>query len=291
MDGFAETNFSPTRKQVRCNGLTFPVLVWGPDGGRPLLLLHGFPQEPLTWAPIAEALWRDGLRIVAPVQRGYANSTRPSGSGGYSFGQFVGDAIGIADAISLRKFDVAGFGIGGVQAWMLAAYYPGRIRSLTSFRYPHPAAFAHAMQSDPDQRDKWLRLQQEIGARDPREKAAEMLANDAAGLRRFLTTSGLPQPFLDRYVSRLQEPGALASALFWNQAVCLDEFARVPPVTTPTLLVWSEGPALARAAVEATRRFVRGPFTEASIPNGGHFMLETSPDALLAPLRQHLQST
>lgn len=178
-----------------------------------------------------------------------------------------------------------------MQAWMLAAYHPTRVRSLTSFRYPHPAAFAQTMQSDPEQREKWLRLQQELGAGDPSEKAAAMLANDAAGLRRFLAASGLPQPFLNQYVLRLQEPGAFAGALFWNQAVSLDEFARVPPVTASTLLVWSDGPALARAAVEATRSFVHGRFTDVSIPNGGHFMLETSPEALVAPLRRHLEST
>jgi pimeloyl-ACP methyl ester carboxylesterase len=291
MDGFAKETFSPITKRVQRNGLTFPVLIWGPEGGRPILLLHGFPQEPSTWAPIAEALCRDGFRAVAPVQRGYAASSRPLGDSGYSFEQFVGDALSIADAIGLGTFDVAGFGIGGAQAWMLAAYHPTRVRSLTSFRYPHPAAFAQTMQSDPEQKEKWLRLQQELGAGDPGEKAAAMLANDAAGLRRFLAASGLPQPFLDRYVLRLQEPGALAGALFWNQAVSLDEFARVPAVSASTLLIWSDGPALARAAVEATRSFVRGRFTEISIPEGGHFMLETAPGALVAPLRQHLQSS
>lgn len=291
MDGFSKAVSYPTLKPVPCNGLTFPVLIWGPANGRPILLLHGFPQEPLTWAPVAEALVRDGFQAFAPCQRGYATSTRPRGPGGYTFKKFVADAIGIADALDLRTFDVAGFGVGAVQAWMLAAYHPARIRSLAAFRYPHPAAFAQSMQSDPEQRDKWSRLQQELGGRNPDQKAAEMLANDAAELRRFLASSGLPQPFLDRYVSRLQESGALAGALSWNQAISLDEFSVVPAVTAPTLYVWSEGPALARAAAEATKHYVRARFTEISASNVGHFMLETSPATALEPLRQHLRSS
>jgi pimeloyl-ACP methyl ester carboxylesterase len=291
MDSFTETKPSRTATGVRSNGLTFPILTWGAEGGRPILLLHGFPQEPSTWASVAAALAQDGFHAVAPVQRGYAASARPLGPGAYTFMQFIEDAIGIADALGLKNFDLAGFGIGAAQAWMLTAYYPARIRSLTAFRYPHPAAFARGMESDLEQKGKWFQLQQELGAGNPDEKAIAMLANDAAGLRRFLTASGLPEPFLDRYVSRLKEPGALVAALYWNLAVSLEEFAKVPAVTTPTLYVWSDGPALARTTAETTRNYVRARFTEVSIPNAGHFMLETSPADAIAPLRRHLEST
>ena len=291
MDGFAKMIPSPMTKRVPCNGLTFPVLIWGPAGGRPILLLHGFPQEPSTWAPVAEALAQDGFQAFAPFQRGYAASTRLQGPGGYTFTKFVEDALGIANALGIETFDLAGFGVGAVQAWMLAAYHPARIRSLAAFRYPHPAAFAQSMASDPEQKEKWSRVQQELGGQNPDEKATEMLANDAAGLRQFLERSGLPQPFLDRYVSRLQEPGALAGALSWNQAISFDEFSAVPAVSTPTLYVWSEGPALARAAAEATKHYVHAKFTEVRASNVGHFMLETAPSTATTPLLQHLHST
>jgi pimeloyl-ACP methyl ester carboxylesterase len=118
-----------------------------------------------------------------------------------------------------------------------------------------------------------------------------MLADDGAGLRRFLMASGLPEPFLCRYVSRLSEPGALAGALSWNRAISLEEFSKVPAVTVPTLLIWSEGPALGRAAAEASRSYVLARFTEVSVPQGNHFLLETSPAAVIEPLRQHLRAT
>lgn len=290
MESMALGNSSSITR-LQSNGLTFPTFLRGPKRGRPILLLHGFPQEPSTWDSISQDLAENGYYVVAPFQRGYAATARPNGLDGYTFTQFVGDVLGIADDLHLDKFDVVGFGVGGVQAWMLAAYHPTRIRSLTSIRYPHPAAFARAMQSDPEQREKWTRVQQELGAGNPAAKAGAMLADNAAGLRTFLMSHGLPEPFLSRYISRLKEPGALEGALSWNQAISLDEFSKVPPVTAPTLLVWSEGPALARVAADASRDYVNAPFTEATVPGSSHFLLETSSTALIGPLRKHLAAT
>jgi pimeloyl-ACP methyl ester carboxylesterase len=291
MESSTAATYAATTKQVSCNGLVFPLLTWGRPKARPVLLLHGFPQEPFTWSPIAETLARDGACALAPFQRGYAPSARPQAADSYTFAQFVDDVLGVADALGLDRFDLVGFGVGAVQGWMVAAYNPQRVRSLTAIRFPHPAAFARALRSDAEQSQKWSRVQHELGAGNPAQKAAAMLADDAAGLRRFLMVSGLPEPFLSRYVLRLSEPGALAGALSWNQAVSLEEFSTIPAVMVPTLLIWSEGPALGRAAVEASRPYVRATLTEVSVPEGNHFLLETSPAAVLEPLRQHLRAT
>lgn len=291
MERITEVSSSPAARQVPCNDLVFPVLEWGRERGRPVLLLHGFPQEPFTWSTVAEALAQDGFYAVAPSQRGYTVGAQPREMAGYTFAHFAEDVVGIADAIGLDEFDIVGFGAGGLQAWMVAARNPTRVRSLTSIRFPHPAAFAHALQSNVEQREKWSRLQHEIGAGNPAATAAAMLADDGAGLRRFLVTSGLPESFLDRYVSRLRQPGVLTGALSWNQAVSLEEFSTVPAVLVPTLLLWSEGPALGYAAAEASRAFVHAPFTGISLREGGHFLLETSPAAVIEPLWQHLRAT
>jgi pimeloyl-ACP methyl ester carboxylesterase len=291
MESLNEATAAATTKQVPCNGLVFPLLMWGRPKARPVLLLHGFPQEPVTWSAVAAALARDDLYALAPCQRGYAATTRPQGAASYTFAQFADDVIGVADALGLDRFDLVGFGVGGVQAWMVAARNPTRVRSLTSIRFPHPAAFAHALQSDAEQRHKWSRLQQDLGAGNPAQKAAAMLSDGAAELRRFLGASALPEPFLSQYVSRLSEPGALAGALAWNQAISLEEFSKVAPVAVPTLLLWSEGPALGRAAAQASRSYVHAGFTEVSVPEGNHFLLETSPAAVIEPLRQHLRAT
>jgi pimeloyl-ACP methyl ester carboxylesterase len=278
----------PITREVKCNGLSFPVLTWGSDGARPILLLHGFPQEPATWSQVAQALAEVGFQAYAPFQRGYVSSARPGARADYTFAYFVADAVGIADALGLEQFDVAGFGMGGVLAWMLAAACPTRIRSLTSLRYPHPAAFAHGIQFEPQQREKWQQLQQQFGSTDLEERAAAMLANNGSRLRAFLQSTALPQPFLDRYIQRLMVPGALIGAFSWERAINLEDFSNVPVVTAPTLLIWTEGPALARTTVAATRNYVRAPYEEILIPNVGNFILETASAIVIPLLRKHL---
>ena len=291
MESSTEAASAATTRQVACNGLVFPLLMWGRPQARPVLLLHGFPQEPFTWAAVAGTLARDGVCALAPFQRGYAASARPQSAASYSFAQFVDDVIAIADALGLDRFDLAGFGVGAVQAWMVAARNPARVRSLTSIRYPHPAAFAQAVRSDAEQSQKWSRVQQELGAGSPAQRAAAMLAAGGAGLRRFLVASGLPEPFHTKKKTHQNKPRKQTTALSCYQAISLEEFSKVPAVTVPTLLIWSEGPALGRAAAEASRSYVHASFTEAVVPEGDHFLLETAPSAVIEALRQHLRAT
>ena len=119
-----------------------------------------------------------------------------------------------------------------------------------------------------------------------------MLENDAARLRSFLQDSGLPQDATERYAERMQEPGALAAALRWQRAAAPAEFAAVPPVSVPTLFIWSEGPALTATTSRATSRYVTGFYEEQFLEGAGHFLLETAAvDRVIALLLQHLRRT
>src|SRR2546421_6817604 len=42
----------------------------GPPDGRPLLLLHGWPDAPRGWRPVARRLHERGWRTIAPALRG-----------------------------------------------------------------------------------------------------------------------------------------------------------------------------------------------------------------------------
>lgn len=63
---------------VEARGLRFPVRAAGPEGGRPVLLLHGFPQTSYAWRAQLAALGGAGHRAVAFGQRGYAPTARPA---------------------------------------------------------------------------------------------------------------------------------------------------------------------------------------------------------------------
>ena len=71
-------------QQVDVGDLTFDVRVDGPEDGRPVLLLHGFPETSLSWAAVTPLLTAAGLRTYAPDQLGYSPGARPDEVAAYS---------------------------------------------------------------------------------------------------------------------------------------------------------------------------------------------------------------
>ncbi len=57
----------------------FDAIAAGPPEGRPVLLLHGFPQTGSAWRRQIAALSAQGYRVVAPDQRGYSPGSARSG--------------------------------------------------------------------------------------------------------------------------------------------------------------------------------------------------------------------
>lgn len=57
---------------VPTDRLEIAYLQWNPQGERTAILLHGWPDSPVGWRPVARALAAAGLRVVAPALRGFA---------------------------------------------------------------------------------------------------------------------------------------------------------------------------------------------------------------------------
>ena len=70
------------------------VLEWGPEDGRLLVALHGFPDTAWTWRYVAPLLAADGWRVAAPFLRGYAPSAIPADHD-YSVRSLLADAIAL----------------------------------------------------------------------------------------------------------------------------------------------------------------------------------------------------
>ncbi|MBA3338244.1 MAG: alpha/beta hydrolase [Geodermatophilaceae bacterium] len=64
--------------QIPVGELTFEVTVVGAEEGRPVLLLHGFPETGRSWDAVRESLVRSGHRVIVPDQRGYSPGARPT---------------------------------------------------------------------------------------------------------------------------------------------------------------------------------------------------------------------
>ena len=96
-----------------------------------------------------------------------------------------------------------------------------------------------------------------LGGRGRRSQALGSRRH-ALGLRKLLSATGLRPEAVEVYVEAMRAHGAMTAALNWYRAMSGDEVAKLPPITTPTLYVWSTGDAaLGRTAAEATAVYVK----------------------------------
>jgi pimeloyl-ACP methyl ester carboxylesterase len=273
---------------VSARGLEFSVFSDGPVQGRPVLLLHGFPQHSGQWRRVLPALHAAGLRTVAFDQRGYSPGARPADPAEYGVAECAADAIAVMDSLGIDGFDLVGHDWGAVIAWELAGRHPDRVRSLTAISVAHPAAMGKALRDDPDQqeRSRYMGYFAQLDKAEP-----SLLADDAQTLRSLFTGSGLSAEEADVYVRPLQEPGALRAALSWYTALTLGGFGRNGPVTIPVTYIWGEEDlALGRTAALDCANHVSGDYKFVSLPGIGHWVTDQVPDAVAAEIIERVRS-
>jgi pimeloyl-ACP methyl ester carboxylesterase len=263
---------------------TFDAVGAGPEDGRPVLLLHGFPQAAVSWDHQVAVLGAQGYRAIAPDQRGYSPGVRPERPADYGIGELVGDVLAMADELGWSRFDLVGHDWGAAIAWWTAAEHPERIRSLTAVSTPHPAALAAALRTDEDQHMRSGYMT------DWRNSNTEqrMLENDGEALRRMFEWRVSPSK-VDEYVRRLQEPGAMTAALNWYRGG--RPGGKIDKVSVPTMYVWStEDVAFGSTAAFDTANWVSGAYRFEMLEDVSHWIPDEASEALTGLLLEHLAS-
>jgi len=264
---------------------TFDAIAAGPEDGRPVLLLHGFPQAGIAWEHAVATLGAHGFRAVAPDQRGYSPGVRPEQAAEYGIDSLVGDVLAMADAQGWGRFDLVGHDWGGAVAWWTAHEHPERLRTLSVVSTPHPGAFAQALRDDEDQQ---MRSAYMTEWRQTRTTEKRMLADDSAALRRMFEWR-VPPSRVDEYVRRLAEPGALTAALNWYRAG--RPGGTIGTVDVPTTYVWSsEDVAFGSTAALSTEDWVTGPYRFHLLEDVTHWVPEEAPEVLTALLLEQLRT-
>jgi pimeloyl-ACP methyl ester carboxylesterase len=268
-------------------GLAFDVAVDGQSTDPLVLMLHGFGVSRHFWSAQLPALAAAGFYAAAPNQRGYAPGARPDPADfdAYRIDRLIGDALALADQLNAtgQKIHLVGHDWGGSLAWIIAHRHPGRLASLTMLSRPHPAAFARALQTDPEQptrsRHHTAFLEPEAGPR--------LLADNADWLRSRLARNGVPPAAVEAHMSVLANPPAIEAALAWYRA--RGERSTLGPITVPTLFIWGDADdTVGRIAAEGTAEFIAAPYQFAVLPGVGHYAADQAPDQVNALLLAHL---
>jgi haloacetate dehalogenase len=100
--------------------------------GDPVMLLHGYPQNHMTWAAVAPRL-AQSFDVIVPDLRGYGDSDAPPDDAAhttYSKRTMARDIVGLMDALGLERAHVIGHDRGARVAYRLALDHPARVARL-----------------------------------------------------------------------------------------------------------------------------------------------------------------
>ena len=114
----------------------------GPD----IVLLHGFPDTPYSWAEIEAALVGAGWRVTVPWLRGYHPDTIVPGRR-YDPQTLGRDALDLLDAIGVSEAVLVGHDWGALLTYVAAALAPERVRAIVTSGIPHPSVLRRTPQA------------------------------------------------------------------------------------------------------------------------------------------------
>lgn len=124
-----------THRFVDARGLRMHVAVAGPEDGKPVVLLHGWPQHWYLWREVMPALADAGYRVYAPDLRGFGWTAAPED--GYEKEQLAADVLALMDALDLDRVRLAGHDWGGYTGWILTLRHPERIECYLALNMVH----------------------------------------------------------------------------------------------------------------------------------------------------------
>ncbi len=254
--------------RVDVNGVGIEYQVTGQ--GRPVVLLHGFPDSGRLWRHQVTALAAAGFQVIVPDLRGYGRSDKPEAVEAYSLALLAGDVLAILAAEGIDRAHIVGHDWGAALAWALASFAPGNVDHLAVLSVGHPSTLRRTLEQR--QKSWYMLLFQFPGV------AERWLTDDNwANLRRG-------HPDGDQAAADMEANGSLVPGLNWYRANVGPETwvgppVELPPVQAPVMGVWSTGDfALTEVQMTDSAKNVAGPWRYERLDGPGHWMQLEAPD-------------
>ena len=232
-----------THHEAVVNGVRLHFVEQGE--GPLVVLLHGFPEFWYSWRHQIPALAEAGFRVIAPDQRGYNTSEKPSGVRSYRIEHLVDDVAALIQHAGESRAVVVGHDWGGAVAWALATLRPEVVDKLVVLNAPHPQALQREFRRLRQLARSWYIFLFQL----PWLPEAAIRFGGYRVLDRGLRREAKrPGAFSDKdiaaYKEALSQPGALTAAInYYRAAVRRSPFESgrmVRQIDVPTLLIWGE---------------------------------------------------
>ncbi len=290
----------PSAIRVETAVLDVACLDCGPRDAPVVLLLHGWPDDPSTWAKVWPKLNAAGLRTVTPYLRGFgetrfrSDATARTGNSGI----LAHDAVDLIDALGIEHFVVAGHDWGSNAAEAIAVGWPERVPRIAMLSTPSRLGGAPTPPFAQCQR-QWYHWFQAT------RRGAQAVHDDPKGFSRMMWNNWSPPGWYDEAtfdaVARSWENPDWADVTVhsyrarWDEA---DPDPRSAPleatiratarIATPTLYIGGavDGVNPPEVAKSVPTKF-SGPFEAILLDGVGHFPTREAPNDVAAALIRH----
>lgn len=110
------------------------------EGSGPLVVLvHGFPETPVSWHHQVGPLVAAGYRVVAPWLRGYGPSPAVDDPADVTADHVADDLAGVAEALGVERAVYVGHDWGAASVWATAELRPDRTAAVAALSVPFTA--------------------------------------------------------------------------------------------------------------------------------------------------------
>ena len=264
--------------------LNVAYLESGFQRGFPLILIHGWPDDALTWERVVPPLVAQGYRVIRPYLRGcggtqFLSAATPRSGQLVALGQ---DAVDFASALKLERYAIVGHDWGARAAYIATAL-DARISHCVALSVGYGTNSPHQVLSMQQTQNYWYHWLMAT------ERGRALVRNDRHAFTRHIWDSWMPfwkpsdaefaataasfdhpdwaEIVLHSYTVRWGH-----AAPFPDYAALEERFDPAPQIATPTLMLQGAQDPVNNALLSAGKEnFFIGRYARQLIEQCGHF--------------------